>query len=115
MPTMWILRCFDDAHERTLRLAVGAIKTVGRGPRADFAVDATLLSRVHCRLTATSDDLVVEDLESTNGTFVNDRRVTRAALADGDRVRLGRLVFAVSKEAGASRPASGKHLHDPLD
>ncbi len=43
--------------------------------------------------------LVVEDLESTNGTFINERRVNRAELAEGDRVRLGRVVFEVSKEA----------------
>lgn len=95
---MWILRCADETREQTLRLPAGAIKTIGRGPRSDFSVDATLLSRVHCRLTSTSDTLVVEDLGSTNGTFVNDRRVGRAELADGDRVRLGRLVFEVSKE-----------------
>ncbi len=96
---MWILRCADEMRGQTLRLPAGAIKTVGRGPRADFAVEATLLSRVHCRLTSTTDTLVVEDLESTNGTFINERRVSRAELAEGDRVRIGRVVFEVSKES----------------
>ncbi len=96
---MWILRCADEMRDQTLRLPAGAIKTVGRGPRADFAVEATLLSRVHCRLTSTTDTLVVEDLESTNGTFINERRVSQAELAEGDRVRIGRVVFEVSKES----------------
>lgn len=96
---MWILRCADEKGNQTLRLPAGAIKTVGRGPRADFAFEATLLSRVHCRLTSTTNTLVVEDLESTNGTFINERRVNRAELTEGDRVRLGRVVFEVSKEA----------------
>ncbi|MEQ1919112.1 MAG: FHA domain-containing protein, partial [Elusimicrobiota bacterium] len=44
---------------------------VGRAPRADFVVDAPLVSRLHCRLTLQPDGLLVEDLESTNGTLVN--------------------------------------------
>ncbi len=97
---MWILKCADETRDQMFRLPAGAIKTIGRGPRSDFSLDATLLSRMHCRLTSTSDTLVVEDLGSTNGTFVNERRVDRAELAEGDRVRLGRLVFEVSKETG---------------
>jgi pSer/pThr/pTyr-binding forkhead associated (FHA) protein len=52
----------------------GSIKTIGRTARADFIVDAALISRLHCRLTADrSDQLVVEDLGSTNGTRVNGK------------------------------------------
>ena len=57
------------------RLAPGAVKTVGRAPRADFILDAALVSRLHCRLSAEDDGLEVVDLSSTNGTFVNDKRV----------------------------------------
>jgi pSer/pThr/pTyr-binding forkhead associated (FHA) protein len=46
---------------------------------------------------AREDMLVVEDLRSTNGTFVNGRRVERAALGDGDRLTVGRIDFAVSR------------------
>ena len=45
---MWILQSADA----TCRLKSGAIKTVGRAPRADFILDAALVSRLHCRLTA---------------------------------------------------------------
>ena len=82
----------------TFRLASGAIKTMGRAPRADFVVDAALVSRVHCRITAGRDGLDVEDLKSTNGTFVNDRRVDRGRLADGDRLRIGRVELTVTKQ-----------------
>ena len=81
----------------TFRLASGAIKTMGRTPRADFIVDAALVSRVHCRITAGRDRLEVEDLQSTNGTFVNDRRVEKGHLADGDRLRIGRVELTVHK------------------
>jgi pSer/pThr/pTyr-binding forkhead associated (FHA) protein len=76
------------------------MKTVGRATRADFIIDAALVSRVHCRLISESDGtLQVEDLRSTNGTFVNDRRVKRAVLAPGDRLRVGRVELLVSREA----------------
>ena len=75
---------------------------MGRATVADLVVDAPFLSRVHCRITASADALVVEDLESTNGTFVNGRRVERAVLGDGDRLTLGRLEFSVSRHAAAA-------------
>ena len=94
---MWILRSSNGNTPMTFRLAYGAIKTMGRAPRADFVVDAALVSRVHCRITASRDGLEVEDLKSTNGTFVNDRRVERGRLADGDRLQIGRVELIVQK------------------
>lgn len=95
---MWILRSTNEEGERILRVTPGTPRTVGRGPRADFVVEASLLSRVHCRLLATETELTVEDLQSTNGTFVNDRRVSKSALQTGDRLKLGRLELSVSQE-----------------
>jgi len=79
-------------------LSAGSIKTVGRAPRADFIVDRALVSRIHCRLTAGDEKIDVEDLESTNGTFVNGKRVDRAQLATGDRLRVGRIELQVHHE-----------------
>jgi pSer/pThr/pTyr-binding forkhead associated (FHA) protein len=89
---MWILQ----SPEGTFRLKSGAVKTVGRAPRADFILDVALVSRLHCRLTATDDHLEVLDLKSTNGTFVNDKRVEKAALATGDKLRVGRVEMTVA-------------------
>jgi pSer/pThr/pTyr-binding forkhead associated (FHA) protein len=80
----------------TLRLSRGAVKTLGRTARADFIVSAALVSRLHCRLTADkSDQLIVEDLDSTNGTMVNGRRVKRSLLRAGDRLKVGRVEFVI--------------------
>ena len=79
---MWILRTETDREDDGLvfRLMPGAIKTVGRATRADFILDAALVSRLHCRFTAReSGELEIEDLRSTNGTFVNEVRVKRRA------------------------------------
>jgi len=92
----WILQSNGDAP-LTLRLPAGAVKTVGRTARADFIVRAALVSRVHCRLTAdASDQLILEDLDSTNGTLVNGKRVTRAVLKAGDTITIGRTDFTVA-------------------
>lgn len=91
----WILQSHDDKPV-TLRIARGAVKTLGRTARADFIVRAALVSRLHCRLTADrSDQLVVEDLDSTNGTLVNGRRVKRSLLRSGDRLKVGRIEFVI--------------------
>ena len=92
---MWILRSTPGSIERLLRVSPGTPRTIGRGPLADFVVEAPLLSRVHCRLLATDADLTIEDLNSTNGTFVNGQRVSRSPLTNGDRLRIGRLELDV--------------------
>jgi pSer/pThr/pTyr-binding forkhead associated (FHA) protein len=93
---MWVLRTAEGADAPfTFRILPGSIKTVGRASRADFVVDAALVSRLHCRLTAGAAELEVVDLESTNGTFVNGERATRATLKTGDRLGVGRVELVV--------------------
>lgn len=92
----WVLQSRDPAL--TLRLPAGSVKTLGRTARADFILDAALVSRLHCRLTATAgaDSLFVEDLDSTNGVLVNGRKVRRDTLRNGDRLTVGRVEFDVT-------------------
>ena len=94
-PRMWIL----ESSQAIFRLEPGAVRTIGRAPRADFILDVALVSRLHCRLTAAADNLEVVDLSSTNGTFVNDKRVKKATVAAGDRLRVGRLELTVDRQA----------------
>jgi pSer/pThr/pTyr-binding forkhead associated (FHA) protein len=100
---MWVLRADEDeggACGFVFRLRPGSLKTMGRAVRADFVVDAALVSRLHCRFSVDEvGTLTVEDLESTNGTSVNGRAVTRAVLVPGDRVRVGRVEFLVTRDA----------------
>ena len=96
---MWILQTDheDGKKPRTFRVPQGAIKTFGRAPRADFIVHTVMVSRLHCRVAATTEHLEVTDLDSTNGTFVNGRRVDRAQMASGDRLKIGRLELTVTR------------------
>jgi ABC transport system ATP-binding/permease protein len=100
---MWILRSVGHTEgqqdpEFTFRLAAGAIKTIGRAPRADFIVDAALVSRLHCRLTAGEASIEAVDLSSTNGMYLNDKRMDRAQLTSGDRLRVGRVEFTIDRQ-----------------
>jgi pSer/pThr/pTyr-binding forkhead associated (FHA) protein len=103
---MWTLQSVDPAEAGlTFRLLPGTLKTMGRAPRADFVVDAALVSRVHCRFTLNStNELELEDLGSTNGTFVNGQKVLRTTLNDGDKLTVGRVQFVVNS---ALNPDSG--------
>ena len=96
---MWVLQSIGaDIESLTFRLGSGAIKTIGRAPRADFILDAPLVSRIHCRLEAVDGKLEVIDLRSTNGIYVNGKRVKREPLSVGDTLRVGRVEFEVRQD-----------------
>jgi pSer/pThr/pTyr-binding forkhead associated (FHA) protein len=98
---MWVLTTDEGAEAPfTFRILPGNIKTIGRAARADFIVDAALVSRVHCRLTAGATELEVIDLDSTNGTFVNGERTPRATLRSGDRLGVGRVELRIDQVNG---------------
>jgi len=74
---------------------VTATTVIGRGAEADLQLSDTGVSRRHAELRVVNDGLEVHDLGSTNGTWVNDRRVQAASLKDGDRVTVGTTVLVV--------------------
>ena len=98
---MWILRTIGEGEaEQTFRILSDGVRTLGRATAADFIVDAPLVSRVHCRLSALpGGGLEVRDLESTNGTFVNDQRIDTALLSSGDKLRVGRVELLALRDA----------------
>jgi len=98
---MWILRTVEEGQpEKTFRILPGVARTLGRAVGADFILDAPLVSRVHCRLTALpTGELEVKDLDSTNGTFINGTRVEAARLAPGDRLGVGRVELVALRDA----------------
>jgi pSer/pThr/pTyr-binding forkhead associated (FHA) protein len=63
---------------------------IGRAPDNDLPVDNLAVSNHHARVFFEAGRLVVEDLDSLNGTFVNDLRVERATLHDGDSIWIGK-------------------------
>ena len=95
---MWILRTAEEATQPfQFRILPGNVKTIGRAASADFVLDAPLVSRLHCQLAAGRAEIEAVDLSSTNGTYVNDQRVARGTLRDGDRLRLGAVELLLLK------------------
>lgn len=69
---------------------------VGRQPGADVLLAEDLVSRRHACISRSGDEVVLEDLGSTNGTFLNGVRVQRARIVEGDRVLVGESVFTLA-------------------
>jgi type II secretory pathway predicted ATPase ExeA len=62
---------------------------IGRTPDNDLQIDSKFISRHHCQIVTQLDSCVIEDLNSTNGIFVQSKRVRRHNLNDGDVVQVG--------------------------
>jgi diguanylate cyclase (GGDEF)-like protein len=67
--------------------------TIGRSDVADVRIDDDSASRIHARFVVNGGDVRIFDLDSTNGTFVNDRQVTELELRDGDYIQVGETIF----------------------
>ena len=68
----------------------GQFMTFGRAPECHQVLDFPMISWEHARMTRTGSSISVEDLGSTNGTFVNDESVIEHTLRHGDQIRIGR-------------------------
>lgn len=77
------------AKEHAFELDASAALRLGRSGRCDFVVLDPTVSRVHAEIRVESERLVLQDLDSTNGTFVNDVRTEKEVVNLGDRIRLG--------------------------
>ena len=72
---------------------LGRRTTIGRTPDNDIRIDAEFISRHHAVVLLYGSKTVIEDLNSTNGTYVNAERVNRRTLKEGDIVTLGKSEF----------------------
>ena len=68
---------------------------IGRGEECGLRVPLLSVSRTHCELTKGQDELRVKDLASSNGTYVNNRRINDAVLQPGDRLAIGPVILTV--------------------
>jgi hypothetical protein len=62
---------------------------IGRTPDNDLQIDSKFISRHHCQIVTQPDACLIEDLNSTNGIYVQSKRVRRYNLNDGDVVQVG--------------------------
>jgi putative nucleotidyltransferase with HDIG domain len=87
-------------------LVEGASVTVGRVVQCEIHIDDQAVSRRHCTLAVQGGALVVTDLESANGTFLNERPVKSATARPGDLIRVGSTVLEY-RDPDAARGAVG--------
>jgi transcriptional regulator of acetoin/glycerol metabolism len=98
----WLL----PGAEEPLSILDRAELSLGRGEEADVRFEASGVSRLHARLHRQGPIFALQDLESTNGTFVNGARVQHQALSTNDVVRLGTMVGVVTRLAPGDRDAA---------
>jgi diguanylate cyclase (GGDEF)-like protein len=76
------------------RVPIGSAQfSIGRSAQSDLSIDQESVSRNHARITFDGSDYWIQDLGSTNGTYVNDQPVLQRRLLDGDQVRIGRSIL----------------------
>jgi DNA-binding NtrC family response regulator len=107
-----VLLVYHRDGVETVRLEPGDEIVVGREPPADIVIPDGSLSRRHARFVASREEIIVEDLGSTNGTRLERRRITREAIKPGDELRLGAIVVAVHAVASDEAPFLDLNGHD---
>lgn len=83
---------------------------IGRAADADLRIDDRTISRHHCQIICTEAHSVIQDLNSTNGVYVDDRRVRRHLLQDGEVFLLGgyHVIYSDLRAVGASANAGAR-------
>jgi pSer/pThr/pTyr-binding forkhead associated (FHA) protein len=93
-PSKLVVR--HGGKQRTLKLS--RTIQIGRASSCDVSLDDTYVSQLHASVSNRNGTWVVEDLGSTNGTYLNQQRVTvPTEIAPGDRIRIGKTVFEVKR------------------
>lgn len=90
------LTCIDAVPSASDAVLTELPVTIGRGDEADICIRDTWSSRVHSRLSIRDQQLILEDLGSSNGTLVNGTPITEAILQSGDQITIGITTFRVT-------------------
>ena len=86
---------------------------VGRSSELDMVLVEDMVSRRHAKLTVTGDQIFIQDLGSTNGTFVNGEKIKRARLTEGDRILIGTsIIKLVASDGTAAASNANAKLED---
>ena len=83
--------------------------TIGRDPSCELMLDNLGVSRRHAQLREVGDRYVIEDLNSTNGIFVDSRRVTTVQVNPGDEIKIGKFVLTIQH---AHEEPAGEQVFD---
>ncbi len=99
VPSLFVIRGNDQGTRFELE---ESLFRIGRDAANSIQVHDTEVSRQHAELRRSDQDFAISDLNSSNGTFVNGRRVQRHALASGDQIQVGRTLILYTGPADES-------------
>lgn len=85
---------------------------IGRGGELDIVLVEDMVSRKHAKITTQEGKIMIHDLGSTNGTFVNGEKIRRARLKEGDRVLIGTSILKLISTTGRAPEEAGKNIDD---
>jgi pSer/pThr/pTyr-binding forkhead associated (FHA) protein len=88
---------------------------IGRSPDSRIQLDDSWVSRRHCEIDELDGELVIRDLGSRHGTFVNGCRVTEAALMPGDKLTVGIASFRVSYRCSRTKLSPASERYDAAE
>ena len=97
--TNWVLKGVRGAHAHAIYVLQGDV-ILGRSADADIQILDQRVSRKHARLVVTSDEVLLEDLGSHNGTYLHGHKVARRPLRVGDRIRVGVSEYVLDRIKG---------------
>lgn len=89
-----VLVMFKDGKSRSFPMK-GDKLTIGRAPDSSLRIPTPDVSRNHCEVLIDAGDLIVHDVGSSNGTYVNGKMVDETELSPGDKLRVGPVTFVV--------------------
>ncbi len=81
---------FKDKVLKEYPIQIGETLTIGRNDSNDIVVDNLAVSGSHARIDSVSATFIITDLESTNGTFVNERLISSHSLRNNDIILIGK-------------------------
>ncbi len=88
----------DGGVMRSVELRPG-LNRIGRGSFSDLLIDHASVSNVHCEVVVEAGGMTVRDLGSTNGTYVDGRRIRQAGIQPGQRLTVGTVEIAIEEAA----------------
>lgn len=90
---------FAGTEQKVVELDKAEI-TIGRTPENDVQIDNIGVSKLHARILRRGDDFVLEDCNSTNGTLLNGKPVTSAAISTGDTAEILKYLLVFTLDRG---------------
>lgn len=113
--TDWTIKLHDTII-KTFPIRDGQTITIGRGKECDISIDNTAISRQHVSLCRSSGIYFVSDLGSTNGTFVNGKKIgVDEAVSDNDTIVFGKFTLTTANPADAASRVAASVSADTMD